>query len=209
MQMILKIKILILFFVLTGCVRHLAYYDIDLKEVERPAKAKERYGEQKISKISEGGIDRYYFEDEMVKIIWLVSPIQISFDLTNKTEHSIKIIWDEAAYLDEKGASHRVMHSGVKYIDRNNSQPPSIIIKKGSIDDIIIPTDKVYFVAGESGGWNEEQLFPPVPGNTLEELNANAKTRIGNNVKVLLPLQIQDVINEYLFTFEVKNVVVR
>lgn len=195
-------------FLLTGCVRRYAYYDISLKEVERPVRAKERFGQSRISKIGEGEITRYQFEDEMVKISWLVNPLRISFTLTNKTTHTIKIPWDEAAYVDEHGASHRVMHSGVQYTDRDNPQPPSVIVKGATLNEVVIPTDKVSFYS-VSVGWKEQELFPPVPGATLEELNKNAKARIGQKIQILLPLQIEDVLNEYLFTFQIEDVAVR
>ena len=133
---------------LTGCATYRAYYDIGLKQVERPAQAKERYGEQTITKVEEEGIYKYFFEDEMVKIVWIPTAYQVSFVLTNKTNHSIKIVWDEAAFVDVAGVSHRVMHSGVKYIDRNNPQPPTVVVRKGTITDLVIPTDNIYYVSG-------------------------------------------------------------
>lgn len=194
---------------LVGCARvPIAFYDVGLKEVERPASAKEQYGEQKISTAQEAGVNRYSFEDDMVKIGWLITIKNIAFVLTNKTDHTIKIIWDEAAYVDESGSSQRVMHSGVKYIDRNNPQPPSVIIRKGSIDDVIIPTNKVRFFSG--AGWIEDFLLPSgIYGQTPEEVNQNAKRQIGKNIKVLLPLEIQGVLNEYLFTFEINSVTIK
>ena len=194
------------FIILTGCIQlHTAYYNIDLKEVERPAKTKERYGEQKISKINENGIDKYTFEDEMVKIIWLPTAQNVNFELTNKTNHSIKIIWDETVFVDPKRASHKVMHSGVKYIDRNNSQPPSVIVKNGSISDVLIPTDGVMFLGSS---WIESPIFLN-QGTDQAQLKVSAESYIGNIIQVLLPLQIEGVINEYLFSFEVKSVVIK
>ncbi|RLI46562.1 hypothetical protein DRO69_02755 [Candidatus Bathyarchaeota archaeon] len=198
--------VLITFFL--GCATYRAYYDIVLKEVERPVEAKERYGEQKITKVEEEGIFKYYFEDQMVEIIWMPTSSQISFMLKNKTNHSIKIVWDEAAYVDENGESHRVIHSGVKYIDRNNPQPPSVVVRGGTISDIIIPSDKIYYVSGQYGGWRKNPLFP----TTSEEFDffkKLVKKYVGKTIQVLLPLQIEDVINEYIFTFEIKDAEVR
>jgi len=172
---------------LAGCATYRAYYDIGLTEVERPAQAKQRYGEQKITKVEEEGINKYFFEDEMVKIVWIPTSSQLSFILTNKTDHSIKIVWDEAAFVDENGVSHRVMHSGVKYIDRNNPQPPSVVVRKGTIMDLIMPTDNVYYVSGQYGGWREAPLFP-VSSVTAEELKSKAQKYIGKTVMVHLKI---------------------
>jgi hypothetical protein len=185
-----------------------ALYDIGLYEVERPTQAKERYGESKITKVQEEGVEKYYFEDDMVKIVWIPTPYQISFVLTNKTDHSIKIVWDEAAYVDENGVSHRVMHEGVKYIDRNNPQPPTVVVRKGTIVDSIFPTDYVYYVSGEYGGWREKPLFPTF-GYTAEGIRDKAEQYVGKTIQVLLPLQIEGVVNEYIFSFKINKVEVK
>ena len=112
---------------LVGCQSFYAVYDINLKEAVTPEKVKEKYGAQKIAKTDSSGIARYIFENEMVRILWLPTSHNINFSITNKTDYSIKVLWDEAAYVDESGKSHRVMHSGIKYIDRSNPQPPTII----------------------------------------------------------------------------------
>ncbi len=186
---------------LTGCPK--PYYNIELTKVERPAKAKKRYGVKKITKIKEEGVEKYHFEDEMVDIRWwIVNVNQIWFKLTNKTNHSIKIIWDEAAFVDYNGLTHRVMHKGVKYVDRNDSQPPSVIVRNGTISDLIVPTENVYFVSGPYGGYWEVEPFFPTSGITSEE----AQKYIGKTIQILLPLQIEGVVNEYIFIFEVENV---
>ena len=198
-----------LFILIAGCVpAHWAHYDIGLYTVERPAQARERYGESKIMKVQEEGVEKYYFEDEMVKIIWIPTPFQISFILTNKTSHSIKILWDEAAYVDENGVSHRVMHSGVKYIDRNNPQPPTVVVRKGTVSDLVFPTDYVYYASGKYGGWRETPLFPN-SGYDIEELKEKAEKYVGKTLQVLLPLQIEGVVNEYIFSFKINSVKVK
>jgi len=193
---------------LAGCAAFRASYDIRLTEVERPAQAKQRYGEQKITQIEEEGVNKYYFEDEMVKIVWIPTSSHVSFILTNKTNHSIKIVWDEAAFVDENGVSHRVMHSGVKYIDRNNPQPPSVVVRNGTITDLVIPTDNIHYVSGQYGYWKKVPLFP-VSSVNAEKLRSRSQIYIGKTIQVLLPLQIEDVVNEYIFTFEINCVTIK
>jgi len=204
---------------LTGCAigtdRHAytyrADYNIELKEVERSAQAKQRYGEQKIMKEEEESVNKYFFEDQMVKIMWSPSPLDVSFILTNKTNHSIKIVWDDAAFVDENGVSHRVMHSGVEYTDRNNPKPPSVVVRNGTVTDSVIPTDKIStssFIRQCGVDWLQDPLFPIFSKNA-EELRSKAQKYIGKTIQVLLPLQIENVLNEYIFTFEVKSVGVK
>ena len=189
---------------LTGCMTYQGFYNVGLQEVERPENAKERYGESKIVNFEEEGKTKYSYEDDMIKIVWLPLSTQFGFTLKNKTDHSIKIIWDEAVYVDQNGSSGRVMHAGVKYTDRNNPQPPTVVVKKANIDDMIVPTDNVYYVSGQYGGWITKPMFPN-RASTQEELNALTQKYIGKEVKVLLPLKIQETINEYIFTFKVED----
>ena len=116
-------------------------YDIALTSVERPADAKERYGEYVIVASSAEDTTRYRYEDELVRISWLPTPYDIRFVLENKTDHSIKIVWDEAAFTDQTGVSHRVIHSGTKIADRFSSQPPTVVPRKSRISDLIYPAD--------------------------------------------------------------------
>ncbi|MGH7391531.1 MAG: hypothetical protein ACREM3_19030, partial [Candidatus Rokuibacteriota bacterium] len=191
-----------------------ARYTISLSQVERPAKAKERYGEQKITQIQEEGALKYYFEDEMVRILWFPTSTNVAFVLNNKTDHSIRIVWNDAAFVDASGISHRVMHEGVKYADRNNPQPPSVIVRRGSVKDFILPTTNVHWVEGYysrytsiPGRWSHMPLLPNSQvGGDPEKLRSTAQGLVGKTYQVLLPLQIEDVVNDYIFTFKVDRV---
>lgn len=206
---IIKTIAIVSTFFFFGCMAYRASYDISLMEVERPTEAKQRYGEQKIVSFQEEGLTKYSFEDEMVKVVWVPTSSQFLFVLTNKTSHSIKIIWDEAAYVDENGMSKRVMHSGVKYIDRSNPQPPTVVTRNSTISDLIFPTDNVYWVSGSYGGWVERPLFPNQSMTSAAELSMQAQGLISKKVQVLLPLQIEDVINEYVFIFKINDVIIK
>ncbi len=195
---------LVLALTMTSCMTYQGFYNVTLQNVEGPENAKERYGESKIVNFEEEGKTKYSYEDDMIKIVWLPLSTQFCFTMYNKTDHSIKIIWDEAAYVDVNGSSGRVMHAGVKYIDRNNPQPPTVVIKNANIDDIIVPTDNIYYESGQYGGWITKPMFPN-RANSQEELNTLTKQYIGKDVKVLLPLEIQGTINEYIFTFKVED----
>lgn len=204
---VLFILIIIILFSGCGFSRHRAVYDISLTEVERPLDAKQRYGESRIVRFEEEGKTRYSFEDNMIKIIWIPTSERFFFSLKNKTTHSIKIIWDETVYVDENGMSKRVMHSGIRYIDRNKSQPPTNIVRGATISDLIFPTDNVYFTSY----WHKKPLFPNYifsteEKNGSEELLNKAKPLLGRSVQVLLPLQIEDVVNEYIFAFKINDV---
>jgi hypothetical protein len=110
------------------------------------------------------------------------------------------------------------MHSGVKYTDRASPQAPSIIARKASIEDIVFPTDYVKWEEGSrysAGKWGEKPFFldndfhgKVLKGiySTLSSFEEDAKSNIGKTIQVLLPLQIEDIVNDYIFTFTVDDV---
>jgi len=151
---------------------------------------------------------------------------QFDFILENKSDYSIKIIWDDAAYVNTKGASGRVIHSGIKFPTRNYPQPHTVVAKKTHLDDFLIPVENIYLrylgfdikpeeeeiVLINSKGqgyfnWNVKPIFPfyAIRKKQLEHLT---KQYIGKTVQILLPLQIQETVNDYIFTFDISDFVI-
>ena len=208
----MRIKVALLFalvgvctFLLTGCIGgYTGHYSFSLEKVERPKETRQRYGEKENIFIEE---NRYVYEDNLLKILFFPTARQISFSIKNKTDHSIKIIWDEAAYIDEDNSSHRVMHSGVKFMSRDQPQAPSVVVAGGTLEDMVYPTDYAYY----SGGWKQNPLLPTEKAFAEEvaEFTRRVKDLWGKRIGILLPLQIEGVINEYTFMFKITNAWVR
>jgi len=208
-KFILNLLTVLLAFSLSGYITSYAQYDIGLESVEVPKNRKQTFGKQVIVKSEEKGKTKYTFEDDIIKTTWFVTSSNIYFDLKNKTDHLIKIIWDEAVFVDQNGESHSVMHSGTKYIDRNNPKSPTTIVRNGKISDIVFPSDYVYYQSGKYGGWRELDLIKnyyttndPEGDTLVQEL---AKKEINKTIQVLLPIKIENITNEYIFVFKVKN----
>ena len=128
-----------------------ADYDISLVSVERPAESVRRYGRQRIEAVSgEGGRGFFSFEDGMVRIKWHPTSDDIAFLIGNKTRGPMRILWDEATFIDEQGNSHRLIHAGTGYEDRNAVHPPTVIAAGGALNDFIHPAD--YFRPEEGSG---------------------------------------------------------
>ena len=181
-------------------------YDVSLKSVESPANAKIKFGETKVVKVEQDDLSKYQYEDDFIKIFWYVSSSQFNFEITNKSEHTMKLSWDDMSYVDENGKTNRVMHSGVKYTERNNSQPASVLPKNASLSDLLLPTDNVYYSSSSySSGWIEKALFP----NYKSQEEAQNSPALGKTVRVVFPVIIQDVVNEYIFEFSVDSVTVK
>lgn len=102
---------------------YVASYSVGLSAVESPADAKQQFGETKVVTFDKEGISKYRYEDDYIDIVWYVSSKQFNFTLKNKSGHTLKINKDDVSYVDTKGQVGRVMHSGMKYAERNSSQP--------------------------------------------------------------------------------------
>ena len=194
-------------FVLASCgafKTYIANYSVGLSSVESPADAKQQFGETKVVTFNEEGVSKYRYEDDYINIVWYVGLKQFNFTLNNKSGHSLKINWDDISFVDTEGQVGRVMHSGVKYTERNNSQPATTVPKGASISDILLPTENVYFVSGQYGGWRENYLLPCVY-QTPEAFNAGASSLVGKTMTIMMPIMIENVQNDYTFTFNIEK----
>lgn len=175
--------------ILASCGIYQDIYKVRLREVEQPENVKEQYSKSKITIFAEENETKNSYEDDFIKIIWLPALTEFSFTLENKSDNSIKIIWDEAVYIDEDNSSLKVIHSGVRFVDGDKAQPLTVIAKKTKINDLVKPVDIIYYA---SGGWGKLPLLA-------------VQKSAGKTVKILLPIQIQETINEYIFSFKITH----
>lgn len=145
------------------------------------------------------------YEDQNLKIEWTIpqSSDCVGFKLENKSQKNLKIIWDEAAYIGTSGESQRVMHNGVKFIDRNNPQPPTVVIKNSHVTDAVTPTDNVYWA---QHGWETRPMFNGMASNN-SDFEAIKKTYVGKTFKVTLPIEIDSKKTEYVYSFKITDFV--
>ena len=134
--------------------------------------------------------------DSSIIAVFSVEKEDISMTIKNQSPGTIKLIWDETLFL-RNGSQSRVMHSGIKFIDRNHSMPPSIIPSETILSDVIIPTDNIYWKEGyysrygsSPGGWEKKELLP-------------SYTSVGDKFGVYMPLNVNGITREYSFNFTV------
>ena len=194
--------LLSLLLILSGCGTFTPFlYNASLVTVDVPQDNKDRYSGSVQMQMTGEGEQNYLFSNEVFDSAWIVGSDRVHFYMTNKSATSIKIHWDEAVYIGMNGTSHRVMHKDVPFVERNNPQPPSVIPRGSTHEDVIIPTGNVAMVANS---WYVTGLFHPVNHSqgTLEE----ARMNIDRNYSILLPVEIEGVTNEFTFTFTIKDV---
>ncbi len=156
-----------------------------------------------ITSVSVDGILQYVYEDEYMRILWFVDRTSFHFNLENKTDKSIRIDWDNIVYVDYNGEAGRIMHSGVKYNERNSEQAPPVVPRGTKITDVLLPTANVEF---DGGTWQEKSLlggdYGWVPTGVTTASSLIDYT--GKSMSIVMPLEINGQIREYTFTFIAK-----
>ena len=89
-----------------------------------------------------------------------------------------------------------------------------IVVRGTSVTDTIFPVDNVSYGRGKSGGWEKEKLFPDRTASGADTRTASwfenqVKALVGKTVQVLLALKIEDVVNEYIFSFVINDYKIR
>jgi hypothetical protein len=140
------------------------------------------------------------YEDNFIKIKWRYGVSQFEFDLTNKSDQTIKLLWDDAVFISLDNETNRVFHRGVKIIDRESPQSPSSIYKNSTLADLVAPSSYTRYVSGQYGGWRSSPLIPVTQGAFANKIDY-LKEFIGKTMRVVLPLKINDETSEYVFSF--------
>lgn len=157
-----------------------------LTKVEKPSDSSVRYG---TTTVTDKDITKFSYVDNFIDILIFAANSQFGFALKNVSDNTLKVIWNEAVFVDVDGSTSKIMHSGIKYSQREGDQPASTIIKGAKLDDIAAPTANVYY-SDVLKEWTSYSMYR----------NAD-KNKQGQSIKLMLPIQVKDVINEYIFEF--------
>ena len=134
------------------------------------------------------------YEDAFVKIKFgFKSPedlrflTQIAIALENKTTAPLKIDWDSSVFIDPAGTSNRIIHSGIKLIDRSNTQQtPTLVASRSKVEDLMVPTDNVYWQDGSGnkpGSWKYRPLLTKWKSQETIEFRVVLSLDMGSETK--------------------------
>ena len=182
-----------LYFAITGCL--LLSVSSSYAQKRKPSKsakpATETAAPQKEQKpiylISPKGSDGLSFEDGFIKIEFLIAA-QLAFEITNKRASPIEIIWDHASIVDLKGQAHRVLHAGLRYMQRDQPMPPTVIPPNAKMSEGVIPSD---YVSYESNNWQVKPFLAILLGGD------------GRTFSLFLPMKINGVTKNYNLVFKI------
>jgi hypothetical protein len=86
----------------------------------------------------------------------------VALTAENDSESPLEIVWDETSIINITREAERVFHVGVKYSEREKSQPNTVIPPMARIEDEITPAQNASFVEGDrhsAGEWVTEPLI--------------------------------------------------
>ena len=91
------------------------------------------------------GAKDFKYEDKNISFAYVPVSFDSSVPITiqNKTDKAIKIIWDETTFINQTGQSEKILHEGVRLLEKGASMSPSVIPPKANLTDIITPVSKV------------------------------------------------------------------
>lgn len=161
--------------------------EVYLSKVEKPDNPDILYGEIKVITDS---LTKSSYEDNFINLTIFNDSTHFSLKLKNKTQHSLKILWDQGAYVDDNSYTSGIAHGDIKVINSEKAQLPSTIIRGAILDDIVVPIRNTYWDE-VLNKWKIKPLCPPLKKG---EKRKN---------KLMLPIQIKGVTNEYIFEFDV------
>jgi hypothetical protein len=117
---------------------------------------------------------------------------QLEMSLLNKSAHPIKVLWERASYQDMDSQSHRLMHKGIPYEDRNRVLPSQQIMPYMTLNQIIFPVDQVRFNV-------QKKLYEPA---SLFPLQDPGRLK-GKNLELFIPVEINSTIVPFRFKIKV------
>jgi len=175
---------------------HDARYEIGLVGVARD----QRGGELKRFTDVSG----HTFEDEFIRVTWTPFDTQLGLILRNKTDSTQRIVWDEISYVSLDGKSDHVVHEGVKIDDGGRiSMPPTVVLPGHTLLDLLEPVAHIHW-RKDSGRYDT-----PLIGYTSATTESEVRAKMAHGIiKVLLPIDTNGTIRNYLFEFRVRGSVV-
>ena len=118
-----------------------------------------------IDAIPKGNIvdDRVY-EDKVIRIEFDdFTGKYPQFTLRNISNTPLTILWDLCAFVDSTGRSQGVIRSNIPFLDRGKPVPPTLVIPRAFISEVMVPLDSIDY----DGGWIVNNSIPKEAEQTL------------------------------------------
>ncbi len=191
---------------LNSCSTYRGFYDIQLLYGERNI-SNDFFGEIEYNSKIINNLSTFNIKDKVLDIeISVLDATKFNLIVKNKSNQTIKLIWDNCVFINTSGENSKFIHSGTKFIDKGNPQNPTLILKNTSINDIIIPSNNIYYVTGQYGGWKYKSLFGQTASVISEnDLKKQTENYIGKDFIIMLTFEIDSKEVEYTYNLKVND----
>lgn len=159
--------------------KNAGHYYFELTSVDKPKSQNVKRG-----KITGGDS----FEDNIITIVWREEQQTFFFALQNKTDNTMRVLWDECVITNFDGFIERVLHKGADLDALKQSQQPSIIPSKAKLLDFVC----------------SEQCFGKRRSPTGYGGTDYDEAMVGKQMRLTLPLQVGNTTYTYTFILTMK-----
>lgn len=132
-----------------------------------------------------GSLEDKVYQDDRIRVEFNEVDYNLNLVLTNKTGNPVRILWNDASFVDEFGVSHRVMHASQGLSEPNQTQQATAIAPGAKLRDGLSPID--YAKWSRRGAKQEREML--------------SKRSLGKKVGLLLPVEFTDGKRDYFFQF--------
>jgi len=134
------------------------------------------------------------FRDNTIAVSFAVGEQSFQMRLENLSNSEIKLLWESAEYTDVTNRPYRLMHSGIRYADRNSPIPDQIVLSRRSVQESVIPIGNVSY-SQKKKGYDVQPLF-------FLESEAAAGLK-GKTFNLFIPVEINRQIIPYNFRIQI------
>jgi len=136
------------------------------------------------------------FRDKNIAVSFTITDTLFQMNFENISANDINILWERGEYTDVYNRTSRIMHSNIRFQDRNNAIPNQLVKSHSSLQEDVIPIKSV-FMSAQKKTYDIRPLFQ------LESEDAGRFK--GKSFNLFIPLEIDRQIILYNFRFEVTD----
>jgi len=141
--------------------------------------------------------DDLKFTDKTITVSFAVDAQSFKMRFENRSPLEVKILWERAEYTDVNGQLHRLMHSGVRYQERNNPIADQRVPAHSIVEEAVIPISNVY--VSQKKGYDIRPLFR-LEGDAAAGLK-------GKTIILFIPVEVDRQIVPYNFKIEITDAI--
>jgi hypothetical protein len=156
--------------------------------------------EQRLKKVRAGELEvepkkekKLTYEDEWVRFKWSFPEGKVGrlkFRLENKSDSQVKILWDEASYVDPSGSTQQLFHEDMTFVEAEMVAQPTNVPAKATTEMVVVPEKHV------KRGMYSLRFAPLVARDATGE----------KTVRVIMPVKYKDRVARYDFHFGISRV---